>query len=526
MLRYHVPHIIRLGINPLNRDVRHAWAALDLGSNSFHLLIVQPQGASFIVHERLKEKVQLLGGFKDDRLAEDAQQRGLACLRRFAQRLAAIPAERLVVKGTYALRRALDTQKFLQAAQQILGVPVEVISGDYEARLIYAAVTHHASTSKAPQLVLDIGGGSTEFAFGFGPNVEAAASVDTGCVAFKDTYFSDVDQAEGYAAAKRAAKAALAEQLAGGGISAAQLRAVSAQVFGTSGTIESIQTVSEANGWSRGCITHEAMQRLERAIVEDRWVLQAGLPGLPPDRADIFPAGAAILSACFEVLEIEQLTYVDVSLLQGIICEQLVIDTQRDVREDTVEQLRKRFAIDAEQARRVTTTALGLYDQCGDWCEGGEDYRDLLRWAADLHEIGVHIAARHYHRHGAYVVKHTELPGFSEHQQSVLALLIRGHRRSMPGLAFRIFDSDEARILMRLVALLRIAVILERSHSDAQSPQLVLKASGNRLEVLFENSWLANHPLSLRELEVESQQQALVDLELVCADASRADQLD
>ncbi|MEE4284253.1 MAG: Ppx/GppA phosphatase family protein [Pseudomonadales bacterium] len=503
----------------MNRDVRHAWAALDLGSNSFHLLIVQPHGASFIVHERLKEKVQLLGGFKDNCLAEDAQQRGLACLRRFAQRLAAIPAERLVVKGTYALRQAQNTHSFLQAAQEILRVPVQVISGDYEARLIYAAVTHHASTSNAPQLVLDIGGGSTELCFGFGPAVEAAASVDIGCVAFKDRHFSEVDQAQGFAAAKRAAKNALLQQLADSPISASQLRAASAGVFGTSGTVESIQTVSEANGWSRGCITLEAMQRLERAIVEDRWVLEAGLPGLPPDRADIFPAGAAILSACFEVLEIEQLTYVDVSLLQGIICEQLVIDTQRDVREDTVEQLRKRFAIDAEQARRVTTTALSIYDQCADWCGGGEEYRDLLRWAANLHEIGVHIAARHYHRHGAYVVKHTELPGFSEHQQSVLALLIRGHRRSMPGLAFRIFDTDEARILLRLVALLRIAVILERSHNDADSPQLRFRAADNRVELIFAQSWLSNHPLSMRELEVESQQQPVVNLELVFADA-------
>ncbi|XOV83939.1 MAG: exopolyphosphatase [bacterium] len=506
----------------MNRDVRHAWAALDLGSNSFHLLIVQPHGASFIVHERLKEKVQLLGGFKDDCLEKDAQQRGLDCLRRFAQRLAAIPAERLVVKGTFALRQAHNADSFLQAACEILRVPVEVISGDYEARLIYAAVTHDISTSNTPQLVLDIGGGSTELGLGTGPAVTAAVSVEMGCVAFKDQFFSGVSQAQGYVAAKLAAQTALQQGLSDGPISASSLRAAGAQVFGTSGTVESIQTVSEANGWSRGCVTIEAMQRLERAIIEDRWVLEAGLPGLPPDRADIFPAGAAILSACFEVLQIEQLTYVDVSLLQGIICEQLVIDTQRNVREDTVEQLSKRFAIDGEQARRVTTTALALFDQCADWCGATEDDRDLLRWAANLHEIGVHIAARHYHRHGAYVIKHTELPGFSEHQQSVLALLIRGHRRSMPGLAFRIFESEEARRLMRLVALLRIAVILERSHNDADSPQLTLNVSEHRIELIFAQHWLANHPLSMRELEVERQQQAVAELELVFVDAAGA----
>ncbi len=504
----------------LNRDVRHAWAALDLGSNSFHLLIVQPSGASFIVHERLKEKVQLLGGFKDNCIAADAQLRGLACLRRFAQRLRAIPADRIVVMGTYALRQADNVDDFIQAAQEILPVPVQVISGDYEARLIYSAVTHHASTSKQPQLVIDIGGGSTEFAFGFGPAVAAEASVAVGCVAYKDRYFGQNSQADGFAAAKQGAIATLLAQLGDSSIVSPTLRGADVCVFGTSGTVESIQTVLEANGWSRGCITFEAMQRLEQAIVEDRWVLEAGLPGLPPDRADIFPAGAAILSACFEVLSIETLTYVDVSLLQGIICEQLAIDTQRDVREDSVEQLSKRFAIDPHQARRVTVTALNLYGQCEAWCGGSDVHYDFLRWAANLHEIGVHIAARHYHRHGAYVVKHTEMPGFSEHQQSVLALLIRGHRRSMPGLAFRIFDTDEAAILLRIVALLRLAVILERSHSDADSPTVILQTTANRIALSFANNWLANHPLSMRELQVEAEQQGLAGLDLVFADDS------
>lgn len=509
----------------LNRDVRHAWAALDLGSNSFHLLIVQPSGASFIVHERLKEKVQLLGGFKDNCIAADAQLRGLACLRRFAQRVRAIPAERIVVMGTYAFRQADNLDAFIQAAEEILPVPIQVISGDYEARLIYRGVTHHASTSKQPQLVIDIGGGSTEFAFGFGPAVEAVASVDVGCVAYKDRYFAHNNQADGFAAAKQAAIDTLLAQLDNTSIVSTTPRGAEVGVFGTSGTVESIQTVLEANGWSRGCITREAMQRLEQAIVEDLWVLEAGLPGLPPERADIFPAGAAILCACFEVLTIESLAYVDVSLLQGIICEQLVIDTQRDVLEDSVEQLSKRFAIDPHQARRVSATALNLYDQCEAWCGGSDVHRDFLRWAANLHEIGVHIAARHYHRHGAYVVKHTEMPGFSEHQQSVLALLIRGHRRSMPVLAFRIFDTDEASTLLRVVALLRIAVILERSHSDEDTPTVTLQTSVSRIALGFADNWLASHPLSLRELQVEAEQQALAGLELVFKDYSHLDLL-
>lgn len=494
------------------------WAALDLGSNSFHLLLAQPLGASFIVRERLKEKVQLLAGFFDGHIAADAQARGLGCLARFAQRLRPLPVDRILVMGTFALRQAENAAAFTRVAQDILGVPVQIISGEYEAQLIYTAVAHQMGRGAGPRLAIDIGGGSTEFAVGTGPAADHSLSINMGCVAYKDQFFASGTTAEGFVAARSAALAALQQQLQAGALASVHASWTGHTVYGTSGTLESIQTVLNANGWSRGDITREALARLETAILEEHWVIDAGLPGLAPDRTDIFPAGVAILSACFAALDIEQCAYVDVSLLQGMICEQVVTVAETDLREDSVAQLAVRFNTEPDQAARVSRCVLNLFDAVAAWFDN-TDHRHLLRWAAQLHELGVHISAKHYHRHGAYITKHAELPGFNDEQQSMLALLIRGHRRSMPGLAFRAFDPDIAQQLLRLVALLRIAVILERSHNDEDSPEVSARVQDQRLELDCGPGWLQAHPLSWRELQVEVQQQRGAGIELVVLNA-------
>jgi exopolyphosphatase/guanosine-5'-triphosphate,3'-diphosphate pyrophosphatase len=492
------------------------WAALDLGSNSFHLLLARRSGASFVVQERLKEKVQLLSGFAHGQIQADAQSRGLACLQRFAQRLRPLRPEQIRAVGTCALREAHNAQQFAAAAERVLGAPLEIIDGGYEARLIYGAVAHEVGAGK--RLVIDIGGGSTELALGDGRHVQHAESINVGCVAFKDQFFAAGSmQTAGYTAARQAAVSALTQAPQAGTLRERLRNSESAAVFGTSGTIESVQMVLIANGWSSEVITRDALRRLESAIVDDRWVIEAGLPGLAPDRTDIFPAGVAILSACMDVLGIESCAYVDVSLLQGMICEAVVPEPEVDLKQDSVQQLSTRFNVDLAQAARVTRTAKRLYQQSAGWWTDNDEYMALLDWAANLHELGVHISARHYHRHGAYIVKHAELPGFSEHQQRILALLIRGHRRSMPGLAFRAFDPELAHQLLRLVALLRLAVILERSHNDDDSPAVTLSVDSDRLHLDCGPGWLDAHPLSHRELQVEIEQQASAGIHLVLA---------
>lgn len=515
------------------------WAALDLGSNSFHLIIVERQGASFTVVERLKEKVQLLGGFKDGQIQDDAYLRGLACIRRFAQRLADVPREHIRALGTFALREASNSDQFIATVSDILGLSAQVISGEQEAQMVYQAVHWTAPQQRADsRVVIDIGGGSTEVACGAEDIAVLCQSVAAGCVAYKDRFFAPgSSQASGYVRAKQAAVQAM---------QALQVNLpAGASVFGTSGTIESMQTVLRANGWAWDSITLRGLQNVEADIVEERWLVNAGLPGLSPDRVDIFPAGAAILQACFEVFGIEEMKFVDVSLLHGILYENFqnpdpglsgasttptraALATKSETKQmsDTssvegaqqaraslgaasLQQLAMRFNVDQDQARRVASCALNIFDQCDSWWpEDREDLRRLLGWAAGLHEIGSHINARHYHRHGAYIIKHADIAGMGEEDRSVIALLVRGHRRSLPGLAFRSFAPGMASSLFRLMAILRLAAILERSHADAHSPQVVARAEAARLTLELDEQWLLEHPLAAKELDVEVTQLA------------------
>lgn len=480
-------------------------AALDLGSNSFHLLIVRRSGASFTVVERLKEKVQLLAGFADGHISSEAMKRGLECLQRFSQRLVGLDPGHVRVSGTYALRAAHNADEFVRQARDILKTDISIISGAQEASLIHRAVDHHVSRMAAEAAVVDIGGGSTEVA-----SESTSVSVNIGCVSFKERYFSPATSLRaGYLNARVNALAELRQSLLDAKIPRGGL------VFGTSGTVQSICTVAQANGWGSEPLGRAVVERLEAAILEERWVIEAGVPGLAPDRTDIFPSGLAILAACFECLELEELRYVDVSLLQGMICEAFVGDLDVDLREDSVREMANRFAVDEAQADRVERCVVDLLVQSSGWVKPDEIWSKLLVWAARLHETGTRINPRHYHRHGGYVIKHSEMPGFSDLEKSMLALLVRGHRRSMPGLSFQTFDPDVGEVLLKLLTLLRIAVILERSHDDRESPRFTLTAEGNKLQLTLQDDWLRTHTLSARELEVEIQQLATAGLDLV-----------
>ncbi len=488
-------------------------AAIDLGSNSFHLLIARPQRDGFTEVERLKDKVQLLHGLRDQQLHPQAMQRGRACLERFRQRLRALSAERVVIMGTQALREASNGAAFAEDLSGIVGVPVQVISGAEEAQLIYSAVFHRTAWMPQHKIVLDIGGGSTEIAMGAAPDSAHQLSVGIGCVSLMDRFFTKPGKfSEQLSSATEFAEAPLEQALRAQPRLAAGLPALldaGALSFGTSGTVESVLTVLQANGWIDQDITPDALSQLNDALMEDRWVIDAGLPGLPPDRADIFPAGVAILSACFKVLQLPALRFVGVSLLHGMLYAKLqgeAVSAVRDVRESSVKRLASEYAIDQAQAARVTETAMSLYTQSASWWQGGGEYADLLRWSAGLHEVGRQINSSHYHRHGGYIVKHAQLPGFSDQQRNMLALLIRGHRRSMPEIAFRAFSPEHQRGLLRAVTLLRLAVILERSHTPQDSPRVTLQVSDDDMQLNCGANWLDEHPLSARELDVEIEQ--------------------
>jgi len=513
------------------------FAVLDLGSNSFRLLLVQRQGAAVQILERAKEKVQLLRDFRDGELSQSAIDRGLACLGRYAQRLTSLPRAHVMIIGTHALREGANRGRLVAAAEAVMGVPLRIVSGEEEAALVYRGVLTHAPLHPAARrLVIDIGGGSTEFAWGGAGQPDGVLSCKQGCVALADRFFRHAASvADGF----RAAQAYLQDSLP-----ALERVPERVELVGTSGTIESVQAVLAANGWSDRSITATGLRRLVEAVQDSRWDAEAGLLGLAPDRVDIFPAGVALLDVLFRRLDAGVMRHVGAALEDGAISALLeTADQPGDVRQHTVGGLQQRYGLDRAQARRVRTMALALFDQLGPaWLgvvdgERGRDWRQLLAWGAELHEIGLAVSPRGHQRHGAYLLKHGDLRGFSGAEQSLLALLVRGHRRGFPVLAFGALERIEGRQLIRLVALLRIAVILERSHADGDCPQVGIRAEQvgvsaeqvgvsaetgpgqHRLTLTIPAAWLERHPLSRRELAVEPAQLALAGIELCVVDA-------
>ncbi|MEE2781738.1 MAG: Ppx/GppA phosphatase family protein [Pseudomonadota bacterium] len=496
-------------------------AALDLGSNSFHLLLVVPLGRHFRTVERLKERVQLLAGCRDGMITADAFMRGLACIGRFRQRLSGLEPVDIYVMGTHALRQAKNAEAFLSEVNGLLGREVQVISGEQEAELVYEAVNRGTVIPERLRTVIDVGGGSTEIAFGDTKLARTTQSLDIGCVGLTDKYFKSGDRQP---AAYLAVKDEVIRRIVALRDSDPRIRESigAGAVIGTSGTIESIQVVLKANGWIKHAITREGMARLETAIIEEQWFVEGGLPGLAPDRVDIFPAGAAIVSGCFAGFNLEEMAYARVSLLHGMIFKALQRQTEAapgKIAEQSIADLMQNFDVDPQQANRVRQQCSRLYQATTEHWVDDTASEALLGWAADLHELGMQVNASHYHRHGAYIIKHAQLPGFSEAQQHMLSLLVRGHRRGLPSLAFKAFDPEMALRLTQLVALLRISVILERSHDARESPEFQAACTKNALSLEFEANWLAGHPLSARELVIEAAQLEEAGIEMSFVDA-------
>jgi exopolyphosphatase/guanosine-5'-triphosphate,3'-diphosphate pyrophosphatase len=479
-------------------------AALDLGSNSFHLIIARLDHGELIATERLKEKVQLGRGAVDGVMTAAAIERGLRCIARFAQRLRSVPSDRVSIVGTAALRDAPNRDAFLVPAANLLRHPIRILSGQDEAELIFLGVSHALRASDQKWLIVDIGGGSTEFCVGGSFKPEFSASVNLGCVTLTDRWLGDATPlSKGYQDARRDACDLLRPIAA-----TWRTRARGATAIGTSGTIESVRSVLIANGFDTGPITRQGVAELERAIAERRWVSDLSVPGLEPERVDIFPAGLAALSATLEILEIERIEFVDASLQDGLLYDLSARRTLENVQERTIEGWQRRFAVDRDQARRVRGLALAMFDNVSERWDLDDTLRGLVGWAADLHEIGLLVSARQPNRHGAYLVENGDLPGFRAEDRRAIALLVRSHRGGFPLFAFASFPEATATRLKRLAILLRLAVIFERTRTDADSPNVKVEARDDRVDVTVAANWLADHALSRAELEWERERLA------------------
>ena len=475
-------------------------ATLDLGSNSFHLIVAHESNGRLQVVDRIKEMVRLAEGLgSSNTLGPNVVRRALDCLERFGQRLRQLDRDNVRVVGTNTLRKARNSAQFISDAQAALGHPVEVISGREEARLIYLGVSHALEDNHERRLVIDIGGGSTELILGRRFQPEIMESLYIGCVGLTDEFFGN-----GYLTEKSLRTAIDHCQQ--------ELQAVRNQyrslgwdvAVGASGTILAVREVlAQMHDDPAAVITPRGIKAITNRLIEARHVDNIRLPGLSEERRAVFAGGLAVLAAVFNALQLRTLQVSRGALREGLLHDLHGRAQHHDIRDNTVQNLMVRYHVDTGHAKHVRDTALSLLAQTAvGWSLTESSSRLLLAWAADLHEIGMDIAHNHYHRHGGYLLANMDMPGFSRLDQIQLASLVRSHRRKFP------IDSEPMlaqKPILRLAALLRVAVILNRSRSKDPLPHIAAATRNSQLTLTIPKKWLAKHPLTNLNLKEEAE---------------------
>ena len=484
----------------MGSPLSETFAAVDLGSNSFHLVVAKLEDGQVRIIDRLKDMVRVASGLdRDNNLTEEAVERALVSLHRFGQRIREIPRTNVKAVGTNTLRLAHNGNAFIRRARTALGHNIDIISGQEEARLVFLGVAHSVYNHNGSSLVIDIGGGSTELVIGKGFQPKVAESLYMGCVNVSQRFFAD-----GSITGKRMRNAILFARTELETIEAEYRRTGWDTVLGSSGTLRAVSDVAMAQGWSETGITRAAVESLNQRLVaaghHDRLCLQ----GLSERRKPVFAGGLAILCAIIDALDLDHIQVTDGALREGLIYELIGRHRDQDIRKSTVSDIALRYNVDREQADKVTTTAAALFDQVRKRWHFDDSDRDTLLWSAQLHEIGLAIAHAQYHRHGAYLLSCSDLPGFSRQEQQHLSLLVRAHRRKFPVLEFEQTVLENPQKLQHLAVLLRLSCVLNRSRSYSTPPDIKATANADTLSLKFLKGWLNNHALTCADLEAEA----------------------
>ncbi|MEE3652658.1 MULTISPECIES: exopolyphosphatase [unclassified Brenneria] len=479
------------------------FAAVDLGSNSFHMVIARVVNGALQVLSRLKQRVHLADGLDShNMLSEEAMTRGLNCLALFAERLQGFSALNVSIVGTHALRQAANAQEFLRRAAEIMPYPIEIISGHEEARLIFMGV-EHTQPEKGRKLVIDIGGGSTELVIGEDFEPMLVESRRMGCVSFAQQFFPN---GEISAANFRRARLAAAQKLE---TLAWEYRIYGWEyALGASGTIKATHEILVAMGEKDGLITPKRLDKLRDEILRFKSFKSLSLPGLAEDRQSVLVAGLAILCGIFDVLAIKELRLSDGALREGVLYEMEGRFRHQDIRIRTAQSLASHYNIDREQARRVRETTERLYAQ---WADNNANLvhpqlEAILNWASMLHEVGLGINHSGMHRHSAYILQNTNLPGFNQEQQLLLSLIVRLHRKAIKLEEFPRLNLFKKKQYLPMVQLLRLATLLNNQRQATTIPAtLRLLTDDNHWTLVFPQGFFAQNTLVQLDLEREQE---------------------
>ena len=491
-------------------------AAVDLGSNSFHLQIARVVDHQLYALDNLKETVRLGAGVTSDKQIDaKTAERALAALRLFAERLHGMPKTAVRVVGTNALRIAKNADKFVREAELALGYPIEIIAGREEARLIYIGVAHSLPPANHNRLVIDIGGGSTELIIGHRLKPKLLESLYMGCVSFSERYFPNgkVDKksfkdAE-YAAARELESIITPFKKEGW-----------RDAYGSSGTAKALSAIIAENGLGTHTITREGLVWLKDKAIRAGDFKSLDIPGVKGDRLPVLPGGLAIMTAIFEELNLTEMSVADTALRDGVLYDLLGRSYHADIRDATVAQLAKRYHIDYAQTTRVENLAMRFFAALNDESDAEISFqsRQALGWACRLHEIGISIAQAAFHKHSTYIIGNADMPGFSKREQASLAALLLSQRGKLSKVAA---DLVTDRAFAVRVICLRLAVLLARSRRNVDGKIFTLSRlhhtdqinrEGFALDV--EPQWLASHDLTDYELKQEAGEWSSVGISL------------
>jgi exopolyphosphatase / guanosine-5'-triphosphate,3'-diphosphate pyrophosphatase len=476
-------------------------AAIDLGSNSFHLQVGRVVDRQIYPLDSLREVVRLGAGLTlEKRIDRATQARALEALARIGERLRGLPRGAVRAVGTNTLRVAKNAPQFLREARAALGFPIEVIAGREEARLIYLGVAHsiapaaHGSDHK--RLVVDIGGGSTEFIIGKGLDPLLMESLYMGCVSYSLGYFP-----EGRIEKSRFKKAELAARQELAGMTGEYRTTGWQEAVGSSGTARALETILRENGYAEEGITLDGLEELKDLLLKHERADPDRIAGLRKDRAAVIPGGLAIMLAAFRELGIERMAVSDGALRHGVLYDLLGRVQHRDMRESTVTQFMRRYHVDAPHAERVRALALKIFSAIN--AEQGEQEAEtlLLDWAARLAEIGLSVAHAQYHKHSAYILSNADMPGFSRMEQQRLARIVLAHRGKLGKMHDAgLEDGDWA-----LVFALRVAALVLRNRTDARFPMLRVTGDRTGYSIDLPQAWLEENPLAAAALDTETE---------------------
>ncbi len=473
-------------------------AAIDMGSNSFHMIVARlEESGTLSIIDRLRENVRLGGGLDEHgNIDKAAQKRAFQCLETFAQRIRDLPQSAIRVAGTNTLRVAENSQTFVAAAEDILNHPIEIIGGREEARLIYLGVAHGLAAGEGKRLVIDIGGGSTEFIIGRGMKPSRRESLYTGCVSSSKRFFKKgkISKKRMDAAETEAALTLFPQ--------AADFKAGRwDEAIGCSGTIKAIANIVQMEGWCQDGISYKSLLKLRSALIEAKHEDNLSLAGLTENRKPVIAGGLSVLLAIFKVLNIEQMQVSDQSMREGLLYDLVGRITHQDVRDASVEAAMSRWGVDVEQAKRITNTVENLcHDACEQWSIDVEHIKPLLRWASMLHEIGLQVSHNNYHKHGAYILQNADMQGFSRQEQALLAALVLSHRSKFRTDAFKPLMKPFVKPGKHMCILLRLAVLLHRGRTDQSIPAIDITVSNKDINLRFPDNWLNEHSMTLADL--------------------------